>query len=365
MKGKGGTLPSADALLAASAQATAVFDGEQRLVFVNDALLRLFGIPAPLPDGTRGWLEEQLRAPLETSGEERVFEHCQTGIAWKGWRRAQAVRQTRAGSAYTLVTIEDVSARSRLESAWRESEERLKAVRAELARTDEDLHQFALAVSHELQEPLRILRSMAERLTGDAGESANHCLEGIHAATERILGLINGLLAYWRAAQPQGTGPVCDSGAALQWAVNHVQPALTEAGARLERGAMPLVGAGFDALAKIFEHLLTNALKYRGNKRLVVRVSAEEEGEQCVFCVADNGLGIPPEFHDGVFRIFKRLHGREVPGAGVGLALCRRIVEGLGGRMWLESQPGEGSRFFFSLPKGEPRRVAAVGSQGV
>jgi light-regulated signal transduction histidine kinase (bacteriophytochrome) len=215
-----------------------------------------------------------------------------------------------------------------------------------LQRSNAELEQFAYVASHDLQEPLRavagcvqILRSRyAGKLDARADELIRHSVEG----AERMQGLIADLLMFSSVGTQGGKLVPMESSAALAAALANLRTALAES------------GATFTQLTQLFQNLVGNALKYRAPARPpVVHISAtrEAEGEPWRFAVRDNGLGIEPQYFERIFVIFQRLHTRaEYPGTGIGLALCKKIVERHGGRLWLESQPGEGSIFFFTLP---------------
>lgn len=236
-----------------------------------------------------------------------------------------------------------------------ELEERVAQRTEALRRTNEDLQQFAYIASHDLQEPLRMVRSYMEllkrryggQLGADADEFIGYAVDG----TKRMGILIQALLDYSRA------GEVSDEKLAehdveesLRTAIENLRLKVEESGAKITHDPMP--NARFDPvrLAQIFQNLVGNALKYRGDAPLEIHIGASVSPQELTFSVKDNGIGIDPENHDRIFGIFKRLHGREYEGAGIGLATVKKIVERHGGRIWLESEAGKGSTFYFTIP---------------
>ena len=230
----------------------------------------------------------------------------------------------------------------------------------ELARSNRDLEQFAYVASHDLQEPLRMVATytqlLAERYQGKLDENAD---KYIHYAVEGALHmqtLVHDLLAFSRVGR-QGTDlRVTDCNAVVEVAEKNLQAATQESGAQIVHAHLPAVLADHSLLVQVFQNLIGNAIKFRGREAPVVRVSAERQGREWTFSVADNGIGIAPEQSEAVFAIFKRLHTHEeYPGSGIGLAICKKIVEGHGGRIWVESQAGKGCTFKFTMPMQEGR----------
>jgi PAS domain S-box-containing protein len=226
---------------------------------------------------------------------------------------------------------------------------------AALRRSNEELEQFAYVSSHDLQEPLRNVASYAQllasryrgRLDADADEFIGYIVDG----ARRMSGLIQDLLMYSRLIR---TGPAprerVPADSALDSALLNLQKSIRESHAVITRDPLPVVLGHFVQISQVFQNLIGNAIKYRSEEEPKIHVSAEIQSGECVFSVSDNGIGIDPAYHTRIFGLFKRLHGRNIPGTGIGLATCKKIVEQHGGRIWLESQPGKGSIFRFSLP---------------
>ena len=224
----------------------------------------------------------------------------------------------------------------------------------ELARSNRDLEQFAYVASHDLQEPLRMVAAYtqllreryAEKLDENANKYIHYALEG----ALRMQTLVQDLLTFSRVGRNRQRTEVA-SDAVLQEALQNLQAALQESGAVVHHDRLPTVNADRAQLVQLLQNLLGNAIKFRGEKAPLITVSAEKLGAEWVFSVRDNGIGIAAEHLESIFVIFQRLHTHaEYPGNGVGLAICKKIVEQHSGRMWVESQPGEGASFKFTLP---------------
>jgi light-regulated signal transduction histidine kinase (bacteriophytochrome) len=225
----------------------------------------------------------------------------------------------------------------------------------ELARSNQELEQFAYVASHDLQEPLRMVATytqlLAERYRGKLDESAEKYMHYAVDGALRMQVLIQDLLAFSRVGRPGTDCKLTDCNAVMQAVLQNLQTAIQESGARIECGSLPTVMADGSQLLQILQNLVANAIKFRGALPIVIRVAAERQEREWRFAVSDNGIGIAPEHAEQIFVIFRRLHTRdEYPGSGIGLAICKKIVEQHGGRIWVESCPGQGSAFKFTLP---------------
>jgi signal transduction histidine kinase len=234
----------------------------------------------------------------------------------------------------------------------------------ELRRSNEDLRQFAYAAGHDLKEPLRTVgsymqllqRKYAGKLDKEADDFLNLGVDGV----ARMNRLISDLLAYAQLGTQEGSRQMVNAGDVLLWTRMNLAPAIQEAAAEITSDPLPSVYSDQMQLLQLFQNLIGNALKYRSAEPPRVHVSAEKVDSEWVISVRDNGIGFDPQYSDRIFGVFKRLHGRDVPGTGIGLALCKRIMEKHGGRIWAESEPGKGSVFFMAFPVVEQNTSAAA-----
>ena len=246
--------------------------------------------------------------------------------------------------------------------------ERLLAEK-ELARSNAELEQFAYVVSHDLQEPLRMVASYVQlleerykdRLDKDAHEFIAYAVEG----ATNMKRMIADLLAYSRVGRDGKETVSVDCEAVLSQACANLRAPITETAAQIIHDPLPTVAGNTGQLTHLFQNLIGNAIKFRGQEPPRVHVSAERNGQGWVFSVRDNGIGLDPQFADRIFLVFQRLHTREdYPGTGIGLAIAKKIVEHRGGRIWVESEPGKGATFHFTvperLPSGPPAGLDAV-----
>ncbi|HEX5431268.1 MAG TPA: ATP-binding protein [Bryobacteraceae bacterium] len=226
---------------------------------------------------------------------------------------------------------------------------------AALHTRNDDLNQFAFAASHDLQEPLRMIASYSQLLVKTRGEQLDEksavYVGFIKEGAERMRTLLADLRAYIQIA-PEENEPVGDAdlNRALEDAGKNLKTAIGESRASVTSDILPAVRGQHVHFVQLFQNLIGNAIKYRGAEAPRIHVSAQKCNREWRVAVADNGMGIAPEYHQVIFGVFKRLHGRKIPGTGLGLAICQRIVAKYGGRIWVESQPGAGATFYFTLP---------------
>jgi two-component system CheB/CheR fusion protein len=242
-----------------------------------------------------------------------------------------------------LLAIEDVTDRKLAEEALR--------------TTNAELQHFAYALTHDLQEPLRMVVNFTELLgqeySGKLGKEADQFIAYSIEGAQRIEALLKALLAYWEVTERQPGSPVAiDCGAVLGKVLLNLQAAVAHSGAMITSGPLPTLVAEEVVLTQLFQNLISNSIKYRGKETPQIHVSAEKTAEGWLFSVRDNGVGIDPADTGRVFGMFKRLHGSEISGTGIGLALCKKLVERQGGRIWVESEAGPGATFKFTMPSG-------------
>ena len=259
--------------------------------------------------------------------------------------------------------IRDITDRKRAEEQIRELnadlEKRVMERTEELLRSNDELAQFAYVASHDLQEPLRTVsiytQLLAKRYQAQLGGDADLFIEYIIGNARRMEQLIRDILDFSRVdsrSNEHFAGASCDS--ALDEALSNLRTRIQESGAVIRRDPMPVVTGDPVQLSRLFQNLISNAIKYRSKEPPRIDLRVESRGREWLFTIADNGIGIEPEYAEKVFGIFKRLHVRgEHPGNGMGLAICRKIVGRHGGRIWVESELGKGANFRFTLPKNE------------
>ena len=307
-----------------------------------------------IPEG----FEERLIADGSRSAAEALAQQIGTGIELHGRRKdgsdfpIEIMLSPLESTEGTLVTaaIRDITVR-------KDAETHLVKTVGELKRSNDDLQQFAYVASHDLQEPLRMVASytqlLAKRYKGRLDSEADEFIAYAVDGSNRMQGLIRDLLAYSRAGTNGKALHEISSEKALKEALSNLQVTIQESGAQVTHDSLPAITSDETQLVQVFQNLVGNAIKYRSAKVPQVHVSStKNSSKEWVFCVQDNGLGIDPQYFERIFVLFQRLHGRaEFEGTGIGLTICKKIVERLGGRIWVESQPEKGSTFCFALPE--------------
>ena len=336
-----------------------------KFLIANQAIARMFGYSSPeefmtckvsdlyVDPGERKAFSDLIMAQGRVSGVELRLKKKDGMPIW-GSVSASVVRDPHGGVVYFDGMIEDITAR-------KQAEEDLRKTAEDLKRSNQDLEQFACVASHDLQEPLRMVtnylqlleRRYKDKIGEDGGEFIAYAMEG----AARMKNLINDLLEFSRVGTSERPFTAVDSAAAFRNALSNLEVTIKESGASVTHDPLPMVNADEKQLVQLFQNLVANAIKFRSAEAPRIQVSASQKGSEWIFSVRDNGIGIDPRFAGRIFVLFQRLHGKEeYPGTGIGLALCRKIVERHGGRIWMESAPGKGATFFFTLPKKGGRR---------
>ncbi len=351
-------------LLEAAPDAMVVVNHGGEIVLLNVQAEKQFGYPRDelvgqkvkniIPEG----FAERLIADGTRTAAEALAQQIGTGIELSGRRKdgsefpIELMLSPLESAEGTLVTaaIRNISVR-------KDAEKHLVKTVGELKRSNEELQHFAYVASHDLQEPLRMVASYAQllakrykgRLDGDADEFIGYAVDGCN----RMQGLIRDLLAYSRAGTNGKALGKTSGESALKEALTNLRAPIGESGAVVSHDSLPAITIDDTQLVQVFQNLVGNAIKYRSAEVPRVHVSATKNGgNEWIFSVRDNGLGIEPQYFERIFVLFQRLHGREeFEGTGIGLAICKKILERLGGRIWVESQPKKGSTFYFALPE--------------
>ena len=267
---------------------------------------------------------------------------------------AAPIRDVGGRIAGVVLVFRDISIRREAEEAVERSMEDLRVSNTALFRANEDLNQFAFAASHDLQEPLRMITSYSQLLVngyrGQLDGEAATCIEFITEGTKRMRELLADLLTYTQlTGDEEGVEPV-DLHRVFQETLENCKVGIEENEAVVTSDRLPTIPGNEAHFVQLFQNLISNALKYRSGRPPRIHVSAERRNSFWRFAVADNGLGIDPEYHQKIFGVFKRLHAKNIPGTGIGLAICQRVVHRYGGRIWVKSQVDQGATFYFTLP---------------
>jgi len=328
-------------LLARTADALVVVDRWGIVRFANPAAEALFGTQAG------GLVASEFGFPISSGDSVEIDVLAPRGSITAAEMRVEAI-QWDGEDAY-LAAIRDVAERKTAEA-------KMAAVCDELERSNRELGQYGYIVSHDLQAPLRIVRSFVELLASQYGDQfdgravayMDHVVEGVSQMQELIGDLLNFSQVGGR---PRASEPTCWE-EALGLALADLGPALQDAGAVVTHDALPIVLAEMSDLRRVLVNLVGNAMKFRGAEAPRIHLSARREGARWVLSVQDNGLGFEAKYAERIFDVFQRLvTPSEYPGTGIGLAICRKLVELHGGRIWAESQPGQGATLHVTLPE--------------
>ena len=255
-----------------------------------------------------------------------------------------------------VLNYRDITERKHLEE---QNEKRAQ----ELARSNAELQDFAYVAAHDLREPLRTVAAYTQLLKiAQSDEERGQCADIIIGGVTRMATLLDDLLSLTQLEFDNSREAV-ELHRVVHQAFKNLEQAVKESGATLAIDPLPVVQARESHLIEVFQNLISNAIKYRSVAPIEIRVTSEAWEREWLIKVSDSGIGIAPKYHDQIFGLFKRLHGREMPGTGLGLAICRKIVEGMGGKIWVDSKPGTGSTFCFTIPRDMTTDGSELGAQ--
>jgi PAS domain S-box-containing protein len=354
-----------EGILAIASDAVVCVDDTQRIFFFNEGAERIFGFTPQevLGQPLEILIPDRFRSPhaahVDAFGKSAVVSRVMgdrgqiSGVRKSGEEfpaEASISKLDVGGRRIYTAVLRDVTDR-------RLGEEALARQAEELARSNAELEQFAYVASHDLQEPLRMVasytqllaRRYGDKLDADAVEFIGFAVDGV----KRMQALINDLLAFSRVGTRGGEFAPTSLESVLEKVLIALGPTIEETDAKITHDPLPVVHGDPNQIFQLLQNLVQNGIKFHvSDRRPHVHIGAGDAGSHWHFTVQDDGIGIAPEFQDRIFIIFQRLHSRsEFPGTGIGLAICKKIVERHGGRIWVESQVGEGSTFHFTLPK--------------
>ncbi|MCW5982017.1 MAG: PAS domain S-box protein [Bryobacteraceae bacterium] len=344
------------ALIENSSDAISLIDPRGQVLYASSSTARILGYLAEELVGRNGFdLLHPDDAPRATRMLEAIVArprrpvHAQARVRRKDgqWRWVEI-------TCTNLLDEPDVRAvvlNYRDITARKAAEEEKRRYAEELTRANAELQAFAYAATHDLKEPLRTICAFTQLLVERAPldqtgrEHAAYIVEG----AKRMSVLLDDLLSL-HSLSLNGRHDRVELDQALTKALQNLDQAIKESGAEISANPLPATRGSESRLTLLFQNLISNAIKYRGEAPVRIRVAAARRGREWLVTVADNGIGIDPEYREQIFGLFKRLHNRDIPGTGIGLAICSKIVEGMGGKIWVESEPGKGSTFCFTVP---------------
>ncbi len=364
-------------LLEAAPDAMIISSNEGRISLVNSEVERLFGYRREdLIGGNMQDLVPEWRGLQVVAGAHREARAVRSDGSQFPIEISLSPLHTEEGLLVTSA-VRDITARKQIDENIRELNSQLEqrvAVRTRelqdaneaLRQSNDDLSQFAFAASHDLQEPLRMVALYGQlfqrNYLGKLDANADRALGFMISGAQRMEMLLRDLLAYSQSGSDADPAGAVDCQTALSRVAYNLEASIQQNQATITWTRLPAVRGHEVRIVQLFQNLIGNAIKYRSANPPVVSVTAEPNGSNILFCVEDNGMGIDPEYAQQVFGIFKRLHGHKYPGTGIGLAICQRIVERYGGRIWVEPASGGGSRFCFTLPPDVDNQLALPAS---
>jgi len=343
---------------------------DSRVEFVNQAFCDYFGLkesPIELVNINQSKMIEKIKYSYQNPEEEikrikEIIDDWKLVLAEEVlmWDGKSALRDFIPlfveGERYGRLWLHfDITKRKKMEEELIRSQDNLRELVDKLEVSNRELEQFAYVASHDLQEPLRMVASFTQllekrykgKLDEDADEYIGFIVEGAH----RMKDLIDDLLVFSRFNTQANEFELFDMDTALNSVLSYLQPYMNENHAQITYDPLPSIMGDSSQIQQVLQNLLTNAIKFHGDEPPKIHISAEESGDEWTFGVSDNGIGIDSEHQEQIFEVFKRLHTREeYEGTGIGLSICKKIVERHGGRIWVESKPGKGSTFYFTIP---------------
>jgi PAS domain S-box-containing protein len=323
-----------------------------KYLFVNRRFEETFGIPRSeilrktdddvFPREVSDFYRRADREVLERKGPMEVEETALQGTELRTYMSVKFPLEDESGQTYALCGISaDITERKKAEK--------------ELRQYNADLEQFAFVVSHDLQEPLRTVKSFtqlfARRYRTSLDQDADELMSYITGGVDRMHALIADLQSYAELGKIRQVVTQADAGAVLRDTLRHMDSTIRESKAVITYGELPRVAIHPAQLGQVFQNVVSNAIKYsKPGEPAEIEIRAVRDGRAWEFTIKDNGIGLDMKYADQIFGVFRRLHGRDVPGTGIGLAICKKIVESHGGTIWVVSEPERGSEFHFTLP---------------
>lgn len=305
-------------------------------------------------EADREYVRSLLSGNIQTFSLEKRLVCKDQAVRWANVT-VSAMRDAKGTPQYLICAIEDISERKLVQELLQESLDTQTRYAQELTRSNAELEQFSYVASHDLQAPLSTIAGYAQllekRCHNQLDAQGNKFIRNIVNSCGRMQALIDDLLEYSRVGRSEKPFDVIDCNLVFEDACANLQLAIRQDRASVTRGDLPRVRGDSFQLLQLFQNLIGNAIKYRSSEAPMVHVGASRQGDSWVFSVQDNGIGIAEQYHPRIFQLFQRLHSeKQYSGTGIGLAICQRIVDRHGGRLWVESEPNRGSTFYFSIP---------------
>lgn len=305
-------------------------------------------------EADREYVRSLLSGNIQTFSLEKRLLCKDEAVRWANVT-VSAMRDAKGTPQYLICAIEDISERKLVQELLQASLDTQTRYAQELTRSNAELEQFSYVASHDLQAPLSTIAGYAQllekRCHNQLDAQGNKFIRNIVNSCERMQALIDDLLEYSRVGRSEKPFDLIDCNLVFEDACANLQLAIRQDQASVTRGDLPRVRGDSFQLLQLFQNLIGNAIKYRSSEAPMVHVGASRQGDSWVFSVQDNGIGIAEQYHPRIFQLFQRLHSqKQYSGTGIGLAICQRIVDRHGGRLWVESEPNRGSTFYFSIP---------------